>query len=195
MNLKNKIICIFCASSPNVKESYRNMAYELGRKIAQHGAGCICGAGKCGLMAAITEGALSEGGNVTGVIPQFMVDNNWQHPHLSELIITSDMHSRKSLMAKKCDAIIALPGGVGTFEELLEAITWRQLGIISKPIVILNHNAFYNPLLDMFSHAIEEDFMKPSHNSLWKVVPTIDEALSYLENYNEMQQDALESKY
>ena len=117
---------------------------------------------------------------VTGVIPRFMVEQGWQHPGLTELIETEDMHTRKQTMARLSDGVIALPGGCGTLEELLEIITWKQLGLYLNPIVVLNTNGFYDPLLKMLDRAAEEHFMRPAHLDIWKVASTPTEAIDLL---------------
>lgn len=184
MSLSGKTICVFCASSPKTLQKYREDGYRLGAVLAQKGAGIICGAGCEGLMQAVTNGALEAGGKVTGVIPEFMVEKFWHHPNLTEMITTKDMHSRKETMSERSDAVIALPGGVGTFEELLEIITWRQLGIYGNPIVILNTDGYYNALLQLLDHAIEEYFMSPENRELWYVADTVEQAVEYLDSHD-----------
>ena len=115
---------------------------------------------------------LENGGKAIGVIPQFMVDQNWHHTGLTELHITGSMHERKQMMAKMSDAVIALPGGCGTMEELLEIITWKQLGLYEKPIVILNIDGYYTPIVEMLNKAVKEQFMKEEHAMLWTVADT-----------------------
>ena len=195
MALSGKTICVFCASSPKSLQKYRDEAYRTGALLAQKGAGVICGAGREGLMQAVTDGALEAGGKVTGVIPEFMVKKFWHHPGLTEMITTADMHSRKETMSKRSDAVIALPGGVGTFEDLLEIITWRQLGIYGKPIVILNTDGYYDALLQLFDHAIEEHFMTPDNRELWHVVRTADEAVEYLDSDDCLTENPVIEKY
>ena len=190
-----KNICVFCASSQNIPQSYIDAAYELGERIAGMGSSCICGAGRTGLMLAVTDGVLSKGGNVIGVIPQFMVDRKWNHSNLTEMIITDDMHSRKQIMSERADAVIALPGGCGTFEELMEAITWKQLGIYHNPIVILNINGFYDPLLKMFDRAVCEGFMSHSNLDLWMVAASPEEAIEMLSRYDRSNVKPVEPKY
>lgn len=192
---KYKNICVFCASSSKVSIQYIDAAFELGCLIADANGNCICGAGDTGLMAAVSNGALSRGGTVTGIIPQFMVDNGWNHMLLTEMIVTPNMHTRKQAMAERADAVIALPGGCGTFEELMEAITWKQLGIFTKPIIILNIAGYYNPLIEMLNQAIKEGFMKQSHATLWIVATTPLEAMSILDNMNDCPINEIESKY
>lgn len=138
----------------------------------------IDGAGKAGLMGRLNDTALSAGGTVTGIIPRFMVERGWHHSGLTQLIETETMHERKELMAKMSDAVIALPGGCGTMEELLEIITWKQLGLYDKPIVILNTGGFYNPLIEMLGKAIDQHFMRREHEALWEIAFTPDEAVN-----------------
>ena len=147
VNCQLKSVCVYCASSTQIDEKYFRAAEELGHLIAGHGLTLITGAGKLGLMNTIENAALEAGGKVTGVIPTFMVREGWHHEGLTELIETPSMHERKQTMANLSDGIIALPGGCGTMEELLEIITWKQLGLYVNPIVILNVDGFYDALL------------------------------------------------
>ena len=193
--MKQKIrgnVCVFCASSANIDAQYLEVARHLGRLLAEAGWRCLNGGGAVGLMGALTDGVLDAGGDVTGVIPKFMVDNGWCYDRLEDVIVTADMHQRKRMMSDMADAVIALPGGVGTMEELLETLTWRQLGIVTKPVIILNTLDFYAPLLQMLTHAIDEGFMKRSHKRLWTVASTPEEAVAAL---NDTAQIEIESKY
>jgi uncharacterized protein (TIGR00730 family) len=131
-------------------------------------------------MAATSNACLEAGGTVTGVIPHFMVEQNWHHKGLTQLIETETMHERKQTMAELSDGIIALPGGCGTMEELLEIITWKQLGIYLNPIVILNIDGFYNPLLEMLQRAIDGNFMRPEHQNIWQVATSAQQAIELL---------------
>lgn len=176
-----KSVCVYSASSTKISEEYFQAARQLGQLLAQRQMRLINGAGCLGLMCACADACLSEGGQVTGVIPRFMIEQGWHHTGLTELIITEDMHTRKQTMARLSDAAIALPGGCGTLEELLEVITWKQLGIYLKPIVILNTNGYYDPLLQMLERAVEERFMRPEHQAIWHVAYTPEEALDQLE--------------
>ena len=185
-------VCVFCASSANIDVRYLEAARELGSLLAQGGWRCVNGGGAVGLMGALTDGALDAGGEVTGVIPKFMVDKGWCYDRLEDVIVTADMHQRKQMMSDMADAVIALPGGVGTLEELLETLTWRQLGLVKKPVIILNTLGYYDPLLSMLQHAIDEGFMKPSHNQLWTVAATPQEAIDRLADDSTVE---LESKY
>ena len=130
-------------------------------------------------MRSVADAVLKNGGEVTGVIPHFMVEQNWHHTGLTELIEVTSMHERKQKMANLSDGIIALPGGCGTLEELLEIITWKQLGLYLNPIIILNINGFFDPLLQMLERAIEENFMRQQHGDIWKVAQTPEEAVGY----------------
>lgn len=165
-------ICVFAASSQNIDQQYVIAAHELGKLMAERGWTCVNGSGRTGLMQAVSDGALDNGGHVVGVIPKFMVDNGWGYERVPEQVITADMHERKQYMQEVTDAIVALPGGCGTLEELLEVITWRQLGIITKPIVLLNINGFFNPLVEMLEQCVKQGFMKNSHSALWTVAST-----------------------
>ena len=173
-------VCVYCASSTQIDDKYFRAAEELGHLIAEHGLTLITGAGKLGLMNSIENAALEAGGKVTGVIPSFMVREGWHHEGLTELIETPSMHERKQTMANLSDGIIALPGGCGTMEELLEIITWKQLGLYVNPIVILNVDGFYDALLAQLEKAVEENFMRTIHADIWKVASTPVEAMELL---------------
>ena len=174
-------ILTYAASSGLLPQIYVDGAIELGSMAAQRGHTIINGAGRTGLMGAVTKGAMQAGGKAIGVIPKFMIEHGWQHTGMTELVITEDMHERKEQMASRSDAVIALPGGVGTMEELLEIITWKQLGLYLKPIVILNIDHYFDPLLQQMSKAIEQNFMRNFHNRLWNVAETPEEAITLCE--------------
>ncbi|MBQ5627520.1 MAG: TIGR00730 family Rossman fold protein [Bacteroidaceae bacterium] len=173
-------VCVYCASSTQIDDKYFRAAEELGHLIAGHGLTLITGAGKLGLMNTIENAALEAGGKVTGVIPTFMVREGWHHTGLTELIETPSMHERKQTMANLSDGIIALPGGCGTMEELLEIITWKQLGLYVNPIVILNVDGYYDALLTQLQGAVKENFMRTIHADIWKVATTPTEAMELL---------------
>ena len=172
-----KTITVYGASSPNIEESYISAAKELGSILARSGIRVVTGAGSTGLMAAIEDGVLESGGEAIGIIPTFMVREGWMHKSLSQVIETDDMHKRKELMAQMADAVVALPGGPGTFEELMEIITWKMLGLFSKPIVILNTNGYYNPLLKMLQTSADSGFMREEFLSAWIVVENPEDVL------------------
>lgn len=175
-----KNVCVYSASSTQIAPAYFEAATQLGRLLAIKGINLINGAGSIGLMAATSNAALAAGGTVTGVIPRFMVEQGWHHTGLTRLVETENMHERKQLMARMADAVIALPGGCGTMEELLEIITWKQLGLYLNPIVILNVNGFYDPLLSMLQQAVDQHFMRPEHAGIWRVATTAEEAIEML---------------
>ncbi|MBQ3538294.1 MAG: TIGR00730 family Rossman fold protein [Bacteroidaceae bacterium] len=175
-------ICVYCASSSRVEHCYTNAAYNLGALLAREDILLVTGGGNQGLMRAVEDGTLDAGGKATGVIPQFMVEQKWNHTGLTELRITKDMHSRKQLMAELSDAVIALPGGCGTMEELCEIITWKQLGLYLNPIVILNINGYYDHLIAQLEKAIEQHFMGKIHGNIWSVAATPEEALDQIRN-------------
>lgn len=179
MNQINSV-CVYSASSTKIAPDYFQAAEELGRLLAEHHIRLINGAGSIGLMCSVADAVLKNGGEVTGVIPHFMVEQNWHHTGLTELIEVESMHERKQKMANLSDGIIALPGGCGTLEELLEIITWKQLGLYLNPIIILNVNGFFDPLLEMLEKAIEENFMRQQHGDIWKVARTPEEAIKLL---------------
>ena len=175
-----KNVCVYSASSTKIAPVYFAVAEELGRLLASQGINLINGAGSIGLMGATSNATLEAGGTVTGVIPRFMVEQNWHHTGLTQLIETETMHERKQLMAELSDGVIALPGGCGTMEELLEIITWKQLGLYLKPIVILNIQGFYDPLLEMLERAVNGNFMRSEHRAIWQVATSAQEAIDLL---------------
>jgi uncharacterized protein (TIGR00730 family) len=170
-------VCIYCASSADIDPLYAKDAETLGALLGERNMHVINGAGSVGLMRTVSDATLRAGGTVTGIIPRFMVESGWCHSGLTEIIRTETMHERKQMMAHLSDAAIALPGGYGTLEELLEIITWRQLGLYKKPVIILNTNNYYGPLLEMFSRATREKFIGAGHARLWQVAGTPEEVI------------------
>lgn len=153
-------IVVYCASSSQVAAPYLEAAYTMGRLIALSGRPLISGGGTFGLMAATIEGALSEGGHAIGVLPRFMIERDWAHQQLTEVIPTETMHERKMTMATLSCAAVALPGGIGTLDELLEIMTWHQLGLYKGPVVIVNTDGYFDPLIAMFHRMIDQNFMR-----------------------------------
>ena len=170
-------IAVYCASSTKIHLDYFEAARQLGSELARRDLELVNGAGRMGLMAATSDACLAEGGRVTGVIPKFMVEQSWHHTGLTHLIETPDMHQRKQTIANISDGCIALPGGCGTLEELMEVITWKQLGLYLKPIVILNIRGYYDPLLQQLQRGIDEHFMGERHAAIWRVAETPAEAI------------------
>ena len=175
-------ICVYCASSSQINPTYFDAAEKLGKILSDNNLQLVYGGGSVGLMGQIADTMLAAGGRVTGVIPQFMCEQEWDHNGLTELIITETMHERKEKMAFMSDAAVALPGGCGTFEELLEVITWKQLGIFTKPIIIVNIDGYYDPLIEMLNRAIEQNFMRDLHRDIWTVVASAEEVLPAILN-------------
>lgn len=176
-----RYVCVYCASSSQVDAAYFDAAETLGRLLAANKLELVYGGGSVGLMGRIADTVLGNGGKVTGVIPAFMCEQEWDHAGVTELIVTETMHERKEKMAFMSDAAVALPGGCGTFEELLEVITWKQLGIFTKPIIIVNINGYYDPLIEMLNRAIEERFMRDLHRGIWTVVTKAEDVLVAIE--------------
>jgi uncharacterized protein (TIGR00730 family) len=175
-------ICVYCASSSQVKESYFDAATALGKIIASNNLQLLYGGGHRGLMGKIADTVLENGGKVTGIIPRFMCEVEWNHTGLDELILVETMHERKEKMARMADAVVALPGGCGTLEELLEVITWKRLGIFTKPIIICNTDGYFDPLIEMLDRTVDEQFMREEHRAMWNVVNTPDEVLDAIRN-------------
>ena len=173
-------ICVFCGSKTGTNPLFLKTAVELGRVLAQRGLGLVYGGASIGLMGAVADSVMGCGGRVVGVIPEAMATKEVAHEGLSEMHVVSSMHERKSMMARLADGFVALPGGFGSFEELLEMITWAQLGIHRKPVAILNVSGYYDPLIQLFERAIEEGFIKPRNRQLVVVKQEPDELLETL---------------
>jgi len=171
---------IFCASSDGANPLYLEAAVALGRTLAEQGIGVIYGGANVGLMRAVAESCLACSGRVVGVIPESLVELEIAHRGLTELHITSTMHTRKAKMAELADAFLVLPGGFGTLEEMFEVLTWQYLHLHQKPTLLLNINGFYDKLLDFLDHCVTEGVLKPQARDLLLVVNTIEEALAHL---------------
>lgn len=170
-------ICVYAASSAQVHPEFHAAAFALGERIAQGGHSLVYGGGSTGLMGAVAEGALTHGGEVIGILPKFMADLEWGHPGLTELQLVEDMRERKHRLLTDSDAVVALPGGCGTLEELFEAITLKRLGIYFNPIVLLNTRGYYAPLQGFMQQVIEEKFMNAEHIAMWSLVDSVDAVL------------------
>jgi len=176
-----RAVCVYCASSQTSHPEYREAAFRLGAVLAGQGLEIVYGGGARGSMGALADGALSKGGRVVGILPRFMADLEWGHPGLTELELVEDMRVRKHMMLTRSQAAIALPGGCGTLEELLEAITLKRLGLYLNPILLVNTRGFFDPLLELLARAIDERFMDDRHARMWEVVAQpeeVPEALS-----------------
>jgi uncharacterized protein (TIGR00730 family) len=161
-----KRFCVFCGSNSGNRPAYAKAAASLAEHLVARNISIVCGGGKVGLMGALADAALRQGGEVIGVIPRVLVEKEVGHTGLTKLKIVESMHERKALMAQLADGFIAMPGGFGTFEEFCEILTWTQLGLQRKPCGILNVEGYYDPLLKLFDHAVAEKFLKPEHRQL-----------------------------
>src|SRR5512147_1646427 len=159
-------ICVFTGSRHGLRLEYAEAAKTLGRELVGRGYGLVYGGGNVGLMTAIADAVLQSNGHVTGVIPNSLVSKELAHLGLSELRIVDSMHERKALMAELSDGFIAMPGGIGTMEELFEVLSWAQLGLHEKPCALLNVAGYYDPLIQFLDHAVDHDFIKPKHRAL-----------------------------
>jgi len=184
-------ICVFAASSPGIDQSYLEAGRKMARELIKHEITMVYGAGTVGIMGSMADEMLQSGGKVKGVIPGFMHDMGWSHPGLNNIEIVESMHQRKAYMVKNVDAIIAMPGGVGTLEELLELITLKQLGQFLKPIIILNTNNFYDPLIQHFKMMVDQHFMRPLHEKIWQVASKPEEVINLIKNEPEWSPDAI----
>jgi uncharacterized protein (TIGR00730 family) len=171
----DRAVCVYCASSRLAHPEYRTAARTLGEVLAREGVGIVYGGGAVGSMGALADGALSAGGRVIGILPRFMAELEWGHKGLTELQLVEDLRTRKHMMLTLSQAAIALPGGSGTLEELLEAITLKRLGLYLNPIVLVNTRGFFSPLLTQLANAVEERFMDTRHLMMWQVVATPEE--------------------
>lgn len=183
-------VCVYAASSDHANPEYTAQAYRLGTLLAQAGCELVYGGGSRGSMGAVANGALAAGGQVIGILPRFMADLEWGHPGLTRLELVEDMRERKHRLLTGSDAVVALPGGCGTLEELFEAITLKRLGLYLNPIVLMNTRDYWPPLLRfMQEQVIDEHFMNPEHRDIWSlaqgpedVLPTIASVPSWSEN-------------
>jgi hypothetical protein len=173
-------VAVFCASADGADPGYRAAAEELGRALAKRKIGIVYGGAEVGLMQAVAEAAMAEGGHVIGVIPNVLVDLEVAHHGLTELHVTETMHTRKALIGERSDAFIALPGGFGTLEELFEVLTWQTLKIHSKPVLLLNTNGFYDQLLAFLDYCVEQGMLGQQKREIVLVANTVDEALQIL---------------
>lgn len=180
--LKINQVCVYCASSTKIDPKYFDATRIIANQLVDHNIKVIYGGGSVGLMGTLADTILERDGAIKGIIPEFMKNVEWDHKGVSEMEIVNTMHERKNNFLINTDAIITLPGGCGTFEELLEAITLKRLGIIAIPIIIVNIDGYYDPLLEMLNKAISEQFMSILHNEIWTVITDPLEIVSTLKN-------------
>ncbi len=183
-------ICVYAASSRHCDPAYLDAARELGAALARAKCSVVYGGGASGLMGALADGALAEGGEVVGIIPRFMTEVEWQHPGVVNLEIVEDMRERKHRLLTGSDGVVALPGGSGTLEELFEAITLKRLGLYFNPIVLVNLRNFYAPLQTFMQQVIAERFMNTAHAEMWSLVDRIDEVMPRIRQTPRWREDA-----
>ncbi len=171
-------LCVYCGSNVGTSPAYIEAAVDLGTAMAAQGIRLVYGGGRLGLMGAVADAVLAGGGSVVGVIPQSLVDAEIAHAGLTELEVAESMHTRKARMAELADGFIALAGGFGTFEELLEVLTWNQLGYIRKPVVLFDVDGFYTPLIELFDRAVDAGFVRAEHAALAQRGTTVPEVLA-----------------
>jgi len=175
-------ICVYCASSSKVDKAYFDATEKLGLDMASRGITLVYGGGSNGLMGCIADTVLSNKGQAIGILPRFMDKVEWGHKGLTQLTLVKDMHERKKLLIKDIDGVVALPGGCGTLEELMEVITLKRLGKFTKPIIILNTNGFYDHLKSLLDKMIHEHFMRSEHGEIWQFVDLPEEVIPAIEN-------------
>ena len=175
-----KSVCVYCGSSSNVRKSHRDAARELGTGLASAGIRLVYGGGQIGLMGLIADAALAAGGAVTGIIPKFLDELEIGHTGCTELIVANNMHDRKYEMASIADAFVILPGGFGTLDETFEILTWKQLGLHDKPVVIADIDGYWTPLLALMANQFEENYVRPEHRDLFRVAPDVASILPIL---------------
>lgn len=175
-------VCVYCGSSLGEQPVFKEFARSLGKQLAEQQIDLIYGGGNVGLMKIVADATLSYGGQVHGVIPELLYRRERAHTNLTALHVTDSMHERKAMMAEMADAFIALPGGFGTFEELLESITWVQLKLHNKPVIVCNVNGYYDNLLEMIGHAVQEGFIHNGNQRILQTAGSVDECLRLLGN-------------
>jgi len=182
-------ICVFASSSSRIDNRFAIEASLLGTLLAKADMDVIYGGGGIGLMGCLADAVISNGGKITGVIPSFMIDEGWDHASVTDMIVTNDMGERKKTMFSRADAVVAIPGGVGTLEELTEAMTLKQLGIYKGPIIILNTLNFYSSLIDFLDHMIAGHFIRNEHKEIWKVASSPEEVITFILNKENWHND------
>ena len=173
-------VCVFCGSAPGARPSYSDAAKELGGALARAGITLVYGGGRLGLMGIVADAVLQGGGRVIGVIPRMLIERELAHPNLTRQHVVTTMHERKTLMAELSDAFVGLPGGMGTFDELVEIVTWAQLGLHAKPVVLANIDDYYRTLYAMLDHAVAEGFVTPVSRSRWRNADSVTSVMQIL---------------
>ena len=185
MTAERLSICVYCGSEADVAQPYNDAAVALGRLAAAQGIEIVYGGGRVGLMGLVADAALAGGGKVTGIIPRHIVEMEVAHQTLTELIVVETMHQRKQMMADRADAFAILPGGLGTLDEAFEILTWKQLGLHDKPIILVNIGGYWDPLLTLVRHGVDAGFIRPRHARLLADVAQIDALLPAINAVNQ----------
>ena len=188
-----KNVCIFCASSTSIDNKYIETAELLTEKLVKNGYGIVYGGGEVGLMGAVANKALSLNGRVTGVIPRFMVEVEWAHKGVTDMVQVETMAERKNRLVKGVFAVIALPGSTGTLDELIDILSLKKLGKFTRPVIIVNSFGFYDHLLLLFDKMIEERFMRPEHRELWSVIENPEDIIDAIDNAPKWDEDAIKT--
>jgi len=175
-----RAVCVYCGSSGRVADRFKATARRLGELLAERGIEVVYGGGRVGLMGVVADAALAAGGRVTGVIPDHIQALEVEHTGLTELIVVESMHVRKRRMFDLSQAVVVLPGGLGTLDETIEVITWKQLALHDKPIVLVNDDGFWDPLMRLLDHMIEHGFARPQHRRMFRLVDTVDDVFAAL---------------
>jgi len=169
-----RAICVYCGSSNRVDESHKDSARRIGREIGERGLQLVYGGGRVGLMGIAADATLAAGGEVIGIIPDHIQELEVEHTGLTELHVVDSMHTRKRMMFDRSDAFVILPGGLGTLDETFEIITWKQLGLHDKPVIVVDAGGYWQPMLDMLEHMISAGFARPEHRRLFRVVDAVE---------------------
>lgn len=173
-------VCVFCGSAPGARPGYSAAARELGAALAHRGITLVYGGGRLGLMGILADATLAAGGRVTGVIPRMLIDRECAHPRLTQQHVVTTMHERKTLMAELSDAFVGLPGGMGTFDELVEIVTWAQLGLHAKPVVLANIENYFEKMYAMLDYAVQEEFVTPESRARWRNAESVPQVMRLL---------------
>jgi len=186
-----KDVCIYCASSTNIDKKYIEVADKLAEVLVRNNYGIVYGGGEVGLMGAIADRVLSMNGRITGIIPRFMVEVEWAHKGVENMVQVETMAERKTRLIQDVSAVIALPGSTGTLDELIDVLSLKKLGKFTKPVIIVNSFGFYDSLIALFDKMIEERFMRPEHRDLWSVIEEPEDIVMAIDNAPEWDENAI----
>jgi len=173
-------VCVFCGSAPGARPSYSRAAEELGRALAERSITLVYGGGRLGLMGIVADAALEAGGRVIGVIPRMLIERELAHPGLTRQHVVTTMHERKTLMAEMSDGFVGLPGGMGTFDELVEIVTWAQLGLHAKPVILANIDNYFSAMYGMLDYAVQEGFVTAESRARWRNADSVTRVMQIL---------------